>query len=72
MRFGRAVEAHDEVVAAVVAELMLADRFGQEEGAPVCDTADDAAGVEDEGAGCAGDSLGGGKVSNGILRGGDW
>lgn len=30
-----------------MAELMLADGFGEEEGAPICDAADDAAGVED-------------------------
>lgn len=53
------VEAHDEVVAVVVNCALLARGFGKEEGAPVCDTADDAAGGEDLVACCAGDSGGG-------------
>ena len=43
--------------------------FGEEEGAPVRDSADDAAGGEDEGAGCAGDSVRGGVLDGG---GGGW
>ncbi len=38
-----------------MAELMLANGFGKEKGAPICNTADDAAGVEDKGTGCTGD-----------------
>ena len=50
------VEAHDEVVAIVVGCALLAGGFGEEESAPVCDAADDAAGGEDLVACCAGDS----------------
>lgn len=50
------VEAHDEVVAVVVGCALLAGGFGEEESAPVCDAADDAAGGEDLVACCAGDS----------------
>jgi len=39
--------------------LVFLDGFGEEERAPVGEAADDAAGGEDEGAGCAGDSVGG-------------
>jgi len=52
------VEAHDEVVAIVVGCALLAGGFGEEESAPVCDAADDAAGGEDLIACCAGDSGG--------------
>jgi hypothetical protein len=52
------VEAHDEVVAIVVCCALLASGFGEEEGAPVCDAADDAAGCEDLIACCASDSGG--------------
>lgn len=38
--------------------LMLALGLGEQEDAPIGDAADDAAGVEDKGAGCAGDSVG--------------
>ncbi len=58
LRLGRGVEAHDEVVAAGVQLLVLAVGLGEEEGAPVGNAADYAAGVEDEGAGCFGDSKG--------------
>jgi hypothetical protein len=50
------VEAHDEVVAVVVGCALLAGGFGEEESAPVCDAADDAAGGEDLVACCTGDS----------------
>ena len=53
------VEAHDEVVAIVVGCALLAGGFGEEESAPVCDAADDAAGGEDLVACCARDSEGG-------------
>jgi hypothetical protein len=54
------VEAHDEVVAIVVGCALLAGGFGEEESAPVCDTADDASGGEDLVACCACDP--GGRV----------
>lgn len=37
--------------------LMFARGGGEQEDAPIGDAADDAAGIEDEGAGCAGDSV---------------
>lgn len=37
--------------------LMFARGGGEQEDAPIGDAADDAAGVEDKGAGCAGDSV---------------
>jgi hypothetical protein len=52
------VEAHDEVVAIVVGCALLARGFGEEESAPVCDAADDAACSEDLVACCASDSGG--------------
>jgi hypothetical protein len=52
------VEAHNEVVAIVVGCALLARRLREEESAPVCDTADDAAGCEDLIACCASDSGG--------------
>jgi hypothetical protein len=52
------VEAHDEVVAIVVSCALLARGFGEEESAPVCDAADDAACGEDLVACCASDSGG--------------
>ena len=54
---GGAVEAHDEVVAGVVEVLVFFDGLGERERAPVRYAADDAAGGEDLGAGCAGDSV---------------
>lgn len=51
LRPGGAVEAHDKVVAGVVRGVVFAHGFGEVEDAPVCDTADDAAGVEDYAAG---------------------
>lgn len=51
---GRGVEAHDEVVAAVMAGLVFLHGAAEEEGAPVRYAADYAALGEDEGAGCAG------------------
>jgi len=53
------VEAHDEVVAIVVGCALLAGRFGEKEGAPVCDTTDDASSGQDLVACCASDSEGG-------------
>lgn len=55
LSFRARVEAHNEVVAVVVGCALLACGFGEEEGAPVCDAADDAAGCEDLVACCAGD-----------------
>jgi len=52
------VEAHDKVVAVVVGCALLARGLREQEGAPVCETADDAAGGKDLVAGCAGDSGG--------------
>jgi len=37
-----AIEAHDEIVAGVVFDLMKAKRLGEEEGAPVCETTNNA------------------------------
>ena len=54
------VEAHDKVVAVVVGCALLARGLGEQEGAPVCEATDDAAGGEDLVAGCAGDSGGNG------------
>lgn len=54
--FRRAVEPHDEVVACLMQFLMLARRFGEQEGAPVRDAPDDAAGVEDDVASGTGDT----------------
>lgn len=51
---GRGVEAHDEVVAAVMAGLILLDGAGEKEGPPVRNAADYAALSEDEGTSCAG------------------
>ena len=42
-----------------MAGLMFVSGAGEQEDAPVGEAADDAAGVEDNGAGCAGDSSGG-------------
>ena len=56
LRLRARVEAHDEIVAVVVGSALLASGFRKEEGAPVCDAADDAAGGEDLVACCAGDS----------------
>lgn len=56
LSLNRTVEAHDEVVAAVVAGLMFVSGAGEQEDAPVGDAADDAAGPEHDSAGCAGDS----------------
>jgi len=53
---GTGVEAHDEVVAVVVGRLQFLGGLGQQKGAPVADAADDAAFVEDNFAGGAGDS----------------
>jgi hypothetical protein len=50
------VEAQNEVVALVVFGALFSRGFGEEEGAPVADAAYDAAGGEDDVAGCAGDS----------------
>jgi hypothetical protein len=58
LRLCARVEAHDEVVAVVVESALLAGGFGQEEGPPVCEAADYAAGGEDLVSGCAGDSVG--------------
>lgn len=52
----RCIEAEDEMVAGVVLLLMFSDRLGQEEGTPVSEGADDAAVLEEEGAGFVGDS----------------
>lgn len=60
LRGGRGVEAHDEMVAFGVAGLVLAPGFGEEEGAPVGDAADDTVRGENEEGGGAGDSAGGG------------
>jgi hypothetical protein len=56
LRLGAGVEAQDEVVAFVVGGALFARGLGEEEGAPVGDATDDAAGLEDDVAGCAGDS----------------
>jgi hypothetical protein len=61
------VEAHDEVVAIVVGCALLARGFGEEESAPVCDAADDAACSEDLVACCASDS---GGCMLGVCNGG--
>lgn len=51
---GRGVEAHDEVVAAVMAGLIFLHGAAEEEGAPVRYAADYTALGENEGTGCAG------------------
>ena len=50
------VEAQNEVVALVVFGALFSRGLGEQEGAPVADAADYAAGGEDDVAGCAGDS----------------
>ncbi len=45
-------------MAVVVGGALFSEGFGEEEGAPVAYAADYAAGGEDEGACCAGDSVG--------------
>lgn len=42
------IEAHDKVVAIVVFRLQLLRRLGQEEGAPVCDAANNALVIEND------------------------
>jgi hypothetical protein len=54
---GGRVVAHDEVVAVCVLCLMFAGLLWEVEDAPVFDAADGAAAAEDEGAGCACDSV---------------
>ena len=56
LRLRARVEAQDEVVALVVFSALLSRWFGEQEGAPVGDASNYAAGVEDDVAGCAGDS----------------
>lgn len=56
--FRRGVEAEDEVMARVVLLLVLPHWFGKEKGPPVGEGADDAAVLEEEGAGLVGDSDG--------------
>ena len=57
--FRAGVETQDKVVALVVGGACFARGFGEQEGAPVGDAADDTAGGEDDVACCAGDSAGG-------------
>lgn len=52
----RGVEAHNEVMSAVMFGLVLLDGLGEKEGAPIGDTTDHAALGEDKGSGCASDS----------------
>ncbi|ERF74331.1 hypothetical protein EPUS_02018 [Endocarpon pusillum Z07020] len=59
----RRVEAHQEVVPAVVVGLMRFGGAGQEEGPPVIETPDHARGPQDYRAGVAGDS--GGREGDG-------
>lgn len=56
LRLGARVEAQDEVVAVAVGCALFARGLREHEDAPVGDAADDAAGGEDDVAGCAGDS----------------
>lgn len=58
LRLGAAVEAQDEVVPGVVGCALLARGVGEQKGAPVGDTADDATGGEDDVARGARDSEG--------------
>ena len=58
LRLSARVEAQDEVVALVVFGALFARRLGEQEGAPIADAADYAAGGEDDVASCAGDSGG--------------
>ena len=53
---GAGIESHDEVVSRIIAPLILLDRLGQEEAAPVGDASDHSALSEDDGAGSPGDS----------------
>ena len=57
LRLCARVEAQDEVVALAVDGSLLSGGFGEEEGSPIGDAADDAAGAEDNVAGCFGDSV---------------
>lgn len=68
LRGGRAVEADDEVVPAVVQGLRAHFAPCEKEGAPVCYAADDAAVCEDEVAGGSGDSE---ERERGV-SGGEW
>ena len=54
------IEAYDKVVTGVVGGVVFAEGFGEVENAPVCYSADYAAGVQDDVAGGFGDSVGGG------------
>lgn len=44
----RAIESHNEVVAAVIIRLVFVYGFGEEKGAPICNAANDAASVNDQ------------------------
>lgn len=70
LRLGARIESHPEVLALVVRRALLARGLGQEEGAPVGEAADDAAGGEDERAGGAGDffDLGEGAMGADLVR----
>ena len=54
---GAGIESHDEVMSCIIAPLILLDRLGQEEAAPVGDASDHSALSEDDGAGSPGDSV---------------
>jgi hypothetical protein len=56
LRLRARVEAQNEIVALVVFGALLSRWFGEQEGAPVADASDYAAGSEDDVAGCAGNS----------------
>lgn len=57
LRGGRTVEAHDEVMAAVVEDLRAHFAPRKQKGAPVRYASDYAPVREHEGAGCSGDSI---------------
>ncbi len=56
LRLRRAVEPHNEVMSRMVQGAVFPQRLGQEEGAPVCYTADNAGAVDDDVAGGLGNS----------------
>ncbi len=56
LRLGRAVEPHNEVMPRMVQGAVFPQRLGQQEGAPVCDAADNAGAVDNDVAGGLGNS----------------
>lgn len=57
LRLGAGIETQDEIMAFAIGGALFASDVGKGEGSPVCDAADDAAGGEDDVAGCLCDSV---------------